>query len=423
MSSLIPALDLGAFYQPSTSQLTLSAQGEVPYVVLGQIFKRDKRFVGGLKFSLHAWQYGGFGHGPNKPYSYSQTFTIPNLDIVVPSGKIIIVTANHPKGIAVTVRWGGFGEDLPKDLFDGAETSAIESVSEHDLPETPIAEAIRLDVLVGIPFTIKALLPGDPSGSVDIDFNPYTFSLKNAAVKSGDINWEIVASVAGPSIISVDTIPFIAKPPAVGLPYIIPTVYDIRAHYPLDGPSILPIDTVSIASTKKPAAVTFLQRVNEALELVRSEVLDAETLEVRASPRGPFTFPGLPDPIALSALVATFKTSKGEAITRLSPFNEWSPPVFVQDIRVGVTPFKLEGLLDIVAAGAKLRQAGVHEGFVRAELSEVLYEVQAPEAKQPDYVFTLDEGSQWRVGAKDGKVSAVGEPTFGTKGKKQLNGN
>ena len=173
--SLIPANFLGATYNPFTSVLTLCAEGEVDYSVVGIHFKRDPRWVGGLRFFLQGYPLGEIGPAVVKPYTKCQRFIIPYLKRIDPSGEIIIVTLNHPDGKAVKVRWLGCGDSESADLgsLPTSQLSAAPATSEA--AQTPISDVIVIDTVVGKMFTIKEILPRSPSGTLDVDFSPYQY--------------------------------------------------------------------------------------------------------------------------------------------------------------------------------------------------------------------------------------------------------
>ena len=97
---LIPADHLLAKYDYSTQKLTLSAKGKVQDSTTGITFDR-LAWAGGLKFQLEGWT------GPlmdsQSPYYHKQEFSIRLPSIVTPSNDVIIVDANHPNGLVVSI--------------------------------------------------------------------------------------------------------------------------------------------------------------------------------------------------------------------------------------------------------------------------------------------------------------------------------
>jgi hypothetical protein len=101
---LVPADQVGALYILPERVLRLEASGTVPIVTTGITFDRQA-LPGGLKFVLEGWS--GPLIGETEPYVVSQEFPITLPNPAIPSGKVIVVTANHPNGIAVPINSSG----------------------------------------------------------------------------------------------------------------------------------------------------------------------------------------------------------------------------------------------------------------------------------------------------------------------------
>lgn len=106
--TLIPADDLGAFFDPPRRKLTLSASGKVGESTFDIHFIRIA-WEGGLAFELVGF-VGPLAHtGKEKttPYTVEQSFSIyPHVP------KVIIRDANHKGGTEVEIHWGGLTPPL-----------------------------------------------------------------------------------------------------------------------------------------------------------------------------------------------------------------------------------------------------------------------------------------------------------------------
>lgn len=387
-----PADDLAATYDPAEQVLTLSARGEAPNFTYGFEFKRIT-WIGGLKFELLAWS-GPHAAGTRK-YEYSQSFNIANLRLVDPDGSVVIVTANHQSGQIVPVRWLGYGvgnKTLDPPL--GSSPVSSEQQSATDAPKTFDAEVVNITVLFKEKFTIQESTPTTRSGSVQVQYSPFALTLQNASIEFENIVWTFNSLETGRTQVVVN----------IGSGFgglTIRKVYNVNVIV-LDN-SLIAGDALS-GTAKGPLheILSFLGRVNVALDIVRRTAPEAQLLTVDATlPRG-VVYPVI-DPLRLSQLECVFKTKSGTAIIRSTGWGEYGPPIFLPHSRVGVAVINLEDIIDIVPAADAMRAAGIDLTFWSAELT---HPVVAPDQlhDEPYYIFHMIDGSYVFVGAKDKEV-------------------
>ncbi|TWJ00934.1 hypothetical protein JN11_02197 [Mucilaginibacter frigoritolerans] len=210
---LLPADQLSAFYDSSTKQLSLYAQGSALEFTSGISFYRDT-FFGGLKFSLMGWT--GPITGKQQPYEHKQAFSIylpqPNFN----SKSVLIVTANNPEGVAVPIYYSGI---IPPTT--GLETSNAANPAADAVVSTASPDATQLNVLFKLPFNIteNAIVP--KFGSVDIKYDPSILQIVTAGILDSDIVWTFNSLQTGDTQIVVTIHGGIAQ-------FVISKTYDVK---------------------------------------------------------------------------------------------------------------------------------------------------------------------------------------------------
>ena len=101
---LVPADQVTAIYLVESHMLRLHASGTVPVVTSGIRFDRQP-LLGGLKFALEGWT--GPLTGETESYKAELEFSIQLPNPALPSDYLTVVTANHPKGLQVPIRFTG----------------------------------------------------------------------------------------------------------------------------------------------------------------------------------------------------------------------------------------------------------------------------------------------------------------------------
>lgn len=230
--TLVPADRLAASYSEFTQTLTLFASGKVLDFVVGIDFRRLP-WIGGLRFELVGWRRPG---RIVRPYTARKPFRIPYIRRVAPSGKVIIVTANHPRGVLVPIKFilrpgpvgaaaAGAGDDETKAILgdDSASTEKLEAAA-SDGDDGAVADAaaagagagagaagtvvpvkhhqtVRITTHVGLAFTIREPLVGSVTHetNVELQFSRHNFALAVANVRSGELVWNLRAIVTGTS--------------------------------------------------------------------------------------------------------------------------------------------------------------------------------------------------------------------------------
>jgi hypothetical protein len=210
---LVPADKLSAFYDTSTRKLSLYAKGNAIEFTSGITFYRDTYF-GGLKFSLLGWT-GPFT-GKQQPYEHKQAF---NVDLPQPhfnSKSVLIVTANHPEGIAVPIYYSGIIPPLA-----GLETSdAINPAADAEVT-TASPDASQLNVLFKIPFNIVEGASVPKFGSIDIKYDASYLEIITAGIEDGNIVWTFNSLQTGDTQIVVTIHGGIAQ-------FVLAKTYDVK---------------------------------------------------------------------------------------------------------------------------------------------------------------------------------------------------
>jgi hypothetical protein len=203
---LIPANQVGALYEVKTRQLLLSANGKVQEFTSGIAFHREP-WLGGLKFALEGWT--GPITSQTQEYKVEDSFSIQLPSPVTPSGTVIVVTANHPQGIIVPIRFTGL---VPPPTTEGEppQDRSASNVPTSDLTELVAADD-QINVLFKVPFSIKADAKVPEFGSVDIKFDPEFLVLQSASIQNTDIVWNFDSLKTGHTQVIVITYGGIAQ--------------------------------------------------------------------------------------------------------------------------------------------------------------------------------------------------------------------
>lgn len=180
---LIPADQLAASYDGQ--YLILYAQGQVQDSTTGITFNRQP-WMGGLKFDLEGWV--GPLTGTHSKYKHEQKFKIHLPNPVYPSGDVIIVDQNNPKGKVVPIHWLG-------EKIDGANTkpASLEAGQGAGAPPAEpqflLPEDVHLTEVVNKPFQVKESADASNFGTINIKFDTDFLVLKNAGIEGKNIFW------------------------------------------------------------------------------------------------------------------------------------------------------------------------------------------------------------------------------------------
>jgi|GEM_PF-760113 len=367
---LIPADELAAAYNTQTKTLTLFAEGKVQDYTYGISFEQVP-LMGGLKFRLEGWT--GPLHDPvtYSPYSHEQAFSLQLPSPVAPSGKVIIVDANHPEGVAVEVRFLGLAEPeaAPRQLAGAAAPS-------------PVAGQEQLNVLFKMPFMIKEAASVPQGGRVSIKFDPTMLQLQQAGIEGGNIAWTLNSLQTGDTQVVVSVFGGIAQ-------YVLQKVYDVR---------IFVLEQAQNSAPAPQAILSFLGRVNIAVRLVQDQYPDAELYEVEALPPSPRPCSG---PNELSKLKVVFRAGKGTAIIESTGWGTFGPVQYIpqpwMEDQVIAWPVQMEA----TEADSLMKKAGYTGTYGAMTLRKPLY----PGIVQPYYIFSMNSGQYVFVGVNDKKVT------------------
>jgi len=182
---LVPADQVTAEYLVETHTLVLHASGTVPVVTTGIRFDRQ-HWLGALKFNLEGWT--GPVTGRTESYKVQLEFTIQLPNPALPTGSVIVVTANHPDGLVVPIRFTGFIVP-PKTVDPAPETSPAVT--------TNVADDEQINALYKTSFQIKENASVPSMGTVDIKFDNQFLALETAGIDGSNIVWTFTSLKMG----------------------------------------------------------------------------------------------------------------------------------------------------------------------------------------------------------------------------------
>jgi hypothetical protein len=204
---LVPADQVTAIYLVETHTLRLQATGTVPVVTSGIKFVRQS-LLGGLKFTLEGWT--GPLTGETESYKAELEFTIQLPNPALPSDSLTVVTANHPEGLEVPIRFTGLivppkTADPPPAVAEKLTTPAPPVFT------TDVAEDEQINALYKTSFQIKenAIVPS--MGSVKVKFDDQFLALESAGIDGSNIVWTFTSLKMGTTQVVVTVQGGIAK--------------------------------------------------------------------------------------------------------------------------------------------------------------------------------------------------------------------
>jgi hypothetical protein len=199
---LVPADQVTAMYLVEKHMLRLQAAGTVPVVTTGIRFDRQL-WTGGLKFALEGWT--GPLTGETESYSVELEFTIQLPNPALPSDSLIVVTANHPEGLEVPIRFTGL--IVPPKTADPATVVPTKTdnpqVAEKLITPAPpafttnVAEDEQINALYKTPFQIKENSNVPSMGSTKVKFDDQLLALESAGIDSSNIVWTFTSLKMG----------------------------------------------------------------------------------------------------------------------------------------------------------------------------------------------------------------------------------
>ncbi|KAF8243673.1 hypothetical protein K440DRAFT_611768 [Wilcoxina mikolae CBS 423.85] len=370
---LEPADKLAASYVAAT--LTLHAEGTVPNFTSGITFNRVP-WMGGLKFSLDGWT-GPRGEG-SRPYVHDQSFKIELPSLALPSGNVIIVTANHPHGIVVPI-------DGLEQLQQSPSDVQPQPLPPGNTEQHIISDPTHITALFKLPFEIQASDEVPRHGTVDIIFDPQYLVMTTAGIQDKDIVWTFNSLQTGNTQVIVTTTGGIAS-------FTKRKIYDISIVVLEPKPS----------GPQGGEILSFLGRVNIADRIVKKQYPDAELNVVEASL--PVGASATTNPLDLSQLRAIFRTGNdGTAIIKSTGWGSWGPLEFIAQplLGNGVIPWPVK--MDIAVAVQVMEAAGYTGKFLKCTLRHPL----GPSGKpfdEPYYIFEMEDGPAVFVGVNDSSV-------------------
>lgn len=214
----IPADKLSAFYDITKHKLILYAAGEVMGATYGFNFQQNT-FMGGLKFTLQAWT--GPLTGKQQKYEHQQAFQMLLPSPAFPSGNVIIVTANHPTGIEIPIRYSGIIPPTANAVLTEATAAETTDIEKNAVVADTTPGHTQLNVLFKTRFNISANAHVPTNGSVTITYDAKYVQQIAASIYNNEIVWTFFASEMGDTEITVTTSGGIAT-------YIMIKTYDVK---------------------------------------------------------------------------------------------------------------------------------------------------------------------------------------------------
>lgn len=154
--------------------------------------------------------------GKQQPYEHKQAFSIylpqPNFN----SKSVLIVTANHPEGVAIPIYYTGI---IPP--ITGLETSDAVNPAADAVVSTASPDSSQLNVLFKLPFNITENADVPKFGSVDIKYDSSILQIVTAGILDNDIVWTFNSLQTGDTQIVVTVHGGIAQ-------YVISKTYDVK---------------------------------------------------------------------------------------------------------------------------------------------------------------------------------------------------
>jgi hypothetical protein len=212
---LVPADQVTAIYLVETHTLRIQATGTVPVVTSGIQFDRQP-LLGGLKFALEGWT--GPLTGETESYKVELEFTIQLPNPALPSDYLIVVTANHPEGLEVPIRFTGFIPPKTTDAPPVVSTNPdkLQAAEKRTTPAPPVsttdvAEDEQINALYKTSFQIKENANVPSMGSVKVKFDDQFLALESAGIDGSNIVWTFTSLKMGTTQVVVTVQGGIAK--------------------------------------------------------------------------------------------------------------------------------------------------------------------------------------------------------------------
>ncbi|WQF85993.1 hypothetical protein CDEST_11007 [Colletotrichum destructivum] len=401
--SPVPADKLFALYDNKKKTLSLSAEGKAVHITTDIQFKRLP-FLGGLLFELQGW-VGPVTQG-DQPYSITDSFDVDLPSPALPSGNVVVRTANNKRWV-VEIEGLGLKKTQP------SSNDAVDL----QVPETrlvPPPEPIITGL--GQTFTIKQAdkFTGE-GGSVSISFNDDFVSLKDAGIQdSNKIQWAFTSHQTG----NTEVVVFVGQtnPPFVyRIPYHVTIVPSNEAsNTNLKASALFSVAEVPANGTngstngaqKNGAEAVGLPLswdgvVNVGLNLIKKQYPDAVLYVVEAKPAT--TKPVLNEWGLSKIRIITRIGGNKTAIIQSTGWGQFGQIEVLPHPLLGNSSIPWPLSLDIHEAFAILRKAGYQESVYGVVLRQPV----TATADQPFYIFNIGNQSI-AVGVDDRKVQDFG---------------
>ncbi|KAF3907982.1 hypothetical protein ABW20_dc0100389 [Dactylellina cionopaga] len=418
---LVPADSLGAVYQvvfvlgAPTPQLVLTASGEVSTAIHGIHFERVP-IPGGLRYKLVGYPRPApviHDTPPSRHYAASDSFPMILPNRVTPTGKVTIVTENHPDGQTIdikNVKPLSTGPDVVSNVASGAQ-SALRTVIAGKQPETkdgaapvpsglgPVLAPTKVRALVQETFEVSIpdqVVAGIPD--VDIEYDPSFFTLINAGHKTSDLFWELKPLVTGYSNVVVRT-------SRDGQSWWNVKVFNVRSFLPF-GPAIPPAlrDEFTVGKENPEQAnggiglvEPFLAFLYTGIRIVQAQVPGAQLYECSLTSSTHGTVNDVADLNVLS-VVFQLPGNKTGFLTSAG-WGDWNP------LKIIDSPWMEDIVIEWpIGMDAQEAQALKDKSYPGPFYGFVLRHPLGPEPEEPYYIFTMGNLRYVFVGVTSHKV-------------------
>jgi hypothetical protein len=185
---LVPADQVTAEYLVEKHMLLLQASGTVPVATSGIQFD-PQPWLGALKYALEGWT--GPLTGETESYNVELGFTIQLPNPALPTDSVVVVTANHPEGLVVPIRFTGL--IVPPKTADPPPVASPTPLT----LTTNVAGDEQINALYKTSFQIKENASVPSMGSVNIKFDDQFLALESAGIDGSNIVWTFTSLKMG----------------------------------------------------------------------------------------------------------------------------------------------------------------------------------------------------------------------------------
>ncbi|KAF3920202.1 hypothetical protein AA313_de0205789 [Arthrobotrys entomopaga] len=393
---LVPADSLRAVYEvvivegcPSP-KLVLNASGQVSTGIRGIHFERVP-ILGGLRYKLVGYPILkplAQNTPPTRSYTASSSFSMVLPNVVTPTGKVTIITENHPDGQTIDIENVQPLTTAPDTLSHVSNQTVISGRREETgdpisvlgpvLPPAKVRALVKETFEISIPDQVVTDI-----SDIDIEYDPSFFVLVNAGHKTSDLFWELKPLVTGYSNIAIRT-------SRGGQNWWNLKTFNVRSFLPF-GPAIPPSLSGTLTATNQDPKKAidgvgfiqpFLDFIYTGIEIAKRVIPSAEMWEASMTSS---THQPVDDVADLNSLQMVFNVGKGQTGYLTSTgWGDWSPLTTVHQPFFGDIVIKPPIAMDAKEA-QDLKDASYPGSFYGFILRHPVYRGDV----EPYYIFTM----------------------------------